>query len=177
MMRRALSPGRLRQGLRFPANACVRARSLPHPPRPCLPSPEQNSCGHRTASSRDRIHHGTPAHASLGASLPIAGASDRAGQRKEAGLRQATPPDKGRGGGAFSGALSSAQCVPNPYLCPTSELTRTLEGLPPTRSSGGAPALSDWLLCLTANSGSQPDGPEHFWYLPELWLCASDTYQ
>lgn len=148
--------------------ACPEPPSLPHF---CLWPPERTSCGHQTASSpwigfimntSPRLSWGfssvswriRPGRTALGCSL-----ATKKGSRSETGE---TPRQRAGRRVLSAAALSSARCVSDPYLCPTSELTRSLEGLPPTRSSGRSPAFSDWLLCLTANSNSQSDGPRYF---------------
>lgn len=55
----------------------------------------------------------------------------------------------------LSAALSPAHCFQSLPFCPSSELTHTLEGLPPNWSSRRSPVFSYWPLCLTANSNNQ----------------------
>lgn len=95
--------------------------------------------------------------ASPGIFLPLVSKSDQAGQpwdtaqwqRKEASLRQGETPRQRVGRTVLlSSTLSSAHCFKSLPFCPSSELTHTLEGLPPSWSSRRSPVFGYWLAAL-----------------------------
>lgn len=130
-------------------------------PRFCFRPTEQNPFVCQTASS-PWIRSVMEPRASPGASLPLLSESDRRDspgiqhsdkeRKREASLRPGEPGQRAEGQVLLS-LLRRQPAAPDLPFCPSSELARTPEGLPPDWSSRP--------LCVTANSSGQPDDSKY----------------